>query len=51
MASVKRFAEPIVVIETAPGEEAQVDYGNGPDGARSSERQVSAGAPVCDDAG
>ena len=43
-ASVKRFVgtlrgattpEARVVIETAPGEECQVDYGDGPDGAAS----------------
>ena len=43
-ASVRRFvvtlrgaapAEARVVITTAPGEEGQVDYGDGPDGPRS----------------
>ena len=53
--SVKRFVRKLcgavapearVVIETAPGEEAQVDYGTGPMG----DRQVSADTAVCDDA-
>ncbi|MBV8572805.1 MAG: hypothetical protein JO319_19455 [Acidobacteriaceae bacterium] len=53
--SVRRFVhnlrkvapEPRVVIETAPGEEAQVDYGTGPMGARSAHGKVSAYAAVC----
>ena len=51
---VKRFVprlcgthspEPSVVIETTPGEGAQVDYGT-PNGARPGHRQVSSYAPV-----
>ncbi len=58
-ASVKRFVRKLrgsstpearVVIETAPGEEAQVDYGTGPMGARRANGQVPAHAVVCTDA-
>lgn len=58
-ASVNRFVRKLgraalkarVVIETAAGEEAQVDYGAGPMGARSEDRQIPAYAVVRSDAG
>ena len=58
--SVKRFVrkqrgvttpEARVVIETAPGEEAQVDYGEGPMVRDPQHRQVPPHADVRDDAG
>ena len=58
--SVKRFVRKLrgsptpearVVIETAPGEEAQVDYGTGPMVRDPAHRQVPAHAAVRDDAG
>jgi hypothetical protein len=58
--SVQRFVrkrrgtqtpEARVVIITAAGQEAQVDYGTGTHGARSREPQVSAHPPIRDDAG
>ena len=59
-ASVKRFVRKLcgssapearVVIETAPGEEAQVDYGTGPMVRDPQSGQVPAHAAVRDDAG
>jgi hypothetical protein len=59
-ASVKRFVRKLrrsstpearVVIETAPGEEAQVDYGTRPDGARRTNGQVPAHTTVRPDVG
>ena len=59
-ASVKRFVRKLrgssapearVVIETAPGEEAQVDYGTGPMVRDPQTRQVPAHAAVRADAG
>ncbi len=46
-----RTPQPRAVILTAPGEEAQVDYGTGPDGPRSADGQISTHPIVRDDAG
>lgn len=58
--SVKRYArklrgtqspEACGIIETAPGEESQVDYGTGPPGPRCANRQIPPHTPVRINAG